>query len=228
MPASTSHRRERVASLILPGTVWIGTKPVEPVRRLGTGVAALDAVLDGGVPRGRLSEIAGAPSSGRTALMCALLAAATRGGEVTAVVDLPDALHPESLCAAGVDLGRVLWVRPPSVRVGLRCAELVLAAGGFGLVVLDLGVPGVLRLPMHVWPRLARAAGQAGGALVVLAPQRVVGSFAAVSVTLTRQPPRWSRGTWRMFEGLAARAVVERNRHGAAGRDAKIAMSAER
>ena len=80
--------------------------------RLATGIAALDALLGGGFPRGRVSEITGPLSSGRTAIAHALLAAATRNGEIAAVVDAADAFDPESAAAAGVDLSRVLWARP--------------------------------------------------------------------------------------------------------------------
>lgn len=211
MLVSHSQRRLRVASLQLPGKVWIGSAPVEPVRRLATGIPFVDALCGGGVPRGHLSEIVGAPSSGRTALVAALLAASTRRGEVTAVVDLPDALHPATLWAASADLDRVLWVRPPSLRAGFKCTELILTAGGFGLVVLDLDVLGTSALPLHVWPRLQRGAKRAGTALVLLAPHRVAGSFAAMSIALTVRRPRWNRG---LFEGLVPRAQFVRNKVG--------------
>src|SRR6185295_11951013 len=87
VPSSTSHAREIFASLRLPGKVWLGSAPVEPIRRLASGIAAFDEALGGGLPRGRLSEIVGAPSSGRTALIHAFLAAATRRGEIAAVID---------------------------------------------------------------------------------------------------------------------------------------------
>jgi hypothetical protein len=103
VPIATA--RERFASLQLPG-VRIGAPPAEPLRRLPTGIAALDELLGGGLPRGHLSEIVGGPSSGRTALLHALLASATQRGEVAAVVDLPDALDPPSLARARVDLER--------------------------------------------------------------------------------------------------------------------------
>jgi hypothetical protein len=75
-----------------------------------SGIPALDA-LTGGLPRGCLTEICGPASSGRTTVLLAALAAATRRGEYCAVIDASDALDPESLAAAGVDLDRLLWVR---------------------------------------------------------------------------------------------------------------------
>ena len=75
-----------------------------------SGISALDA-LTGGLPRGCLTEICGSASSGRTTVLLAALAAATRRGEYCALLDASDALDPRSVEAAGVDLDRLLWVR---------------------------------------------------------------------------------------------------------------------
>jgi hypothetical protein len=77
---------------------------------VSSGVAAIDT-LTGGLPRGCLTEICGPASSGRTSLLLAALAAATRRGEFCALVDASDALDPQSAAAAGPDLDRLLWVR---------------------------------------------------------------------------------------------------------------------
>ena len=76
-----------------------------------TGIAELDEVLGGGLPRGSLVELCGHSSSGRTGLCLALLAQATRSQQACAFVDVSDALNPLSLAAAGADLDRVLWIR---------------------------------------------------------------------------------------------------------------------
>src|SRR5262245_57013539 len=85
-----------------------GAAPVESqvLPRLATGIPSVDALLVGGLPRGRLVEITGPPSSGRTSLALALLASATRASEVAAVVDAADAFDPASADAAGVALER--------------------------------------------------------------------------------------------------------------------------
>jgi hypothetical protein len=90
---------------------------------VSTGVAALDA-LTGGLPRGALSEITGPASSGRTGVMLAALAGATRRQEVCALVDASDSFDPASAAAAGVDLERLLWVRcsdAPRQKIGAGC-----------------------------------------------------------------------------------------------------------
>ncbi len=76
-----------------------------------TGIAPLDVRLEGGVPRGHLSEIVGPASSGRTSLLHALLVAAAARGELVALVDASDVFDPRSAEAAGLDLARLLWVR---------------------------------------------------------------------------------------------------------------------
>ncbi len=77
---------------------------------VSSGIAAIDA-LAGGLPRGCVTEICGPASSGRTTLLLAALAAATRRGEFCVLVDASDALDPQSAAAAGVQLERLLWVR---------------------------------------------------------------------------------------------------------------------
>jgi len=75
-----------------------------------SGIPELDA-LTGGLPRGCVTEICGPASSGRTTVLLAALAAATRRGEYCAVIDASDSLDPQSVADAGVDLDRLLWVR---------------------------------------------------------------------------------------------------------------------
>src|SRR2546427_9225507 len=74
------------------------------------GIRELDS-LTGGLPRGCLTEICGPDSSGRTSVLLAALAAATRREESCALVDASDALDPASAAAGGGRLGRVLWGR---------------------------------------------------------------------------------------------------------------------
>jgi len=90
--------------------------PLLPERLAATGDAGLDAALGGGLRRGHLSEIVGAPSSGRSTLVARLLTAATARGEATAIVDTCDTWDPASAAAHGVVLERVLWVRVRAAR----------------------------------------------------------------------------------------------------------------
>lgn len=198
----------------MPGRVHLGGAP-EPVRRLPSGVQSVDILLAGGLPQGRISELIGPFSSGKTSLLLALLAAATRRGEQVACVDPADALHPASLASAGADLQHLLWVRPPSVTDGVRCTELLLQAGGFAVIGLDLAMPLSRPLRSRVWPRLQRAAEQSHTALVVVVPHRIAGSFAVLSLGLRLRNVLWRRGAWTLFEGFDAVATVVRNKLGA-------------
>lgn len=129
----------------LPPGVHRGRTVIEPLRRLPSQLAVIDDLLDGGLLRGRVSELVGPRSSGKTSLLITFLAAATQRCEVAAYVDLADSLHPQSFASAGVDLERLLWVRPSSLKDAVRCAEIILQAGGFAAVALDLGLPGSSR-----------------------------------------------------------------------------------
>src|SRR5205814_4351113 len=84
---------------------------VSPAQEMvSIGIHDLDS-LTGGLPRGCLTEICGPDSSGRTSVLLAALAAATRREESCALVDASDALDPASAAASGIDFGRLLWVR---------------------------------------------------------------------------------------------------------------------
>ena len=134
---------------------------------VSSGVPELDR-LTGGLPRGCLSEICGPASSGRSSVLLATLAAATKRQEVCALVDASDSFDPVSAAAAGIDFERLLWVRcgvesgfyrsntgesarvqskrQPSrnplmgaVEQALRVTDLLLQSVGFGFVIIDLG-----------------------------------------------------------------------------------------
>ncbi len=188
--------------------------------RIATGVAALDAPLGGGWPQGKVGELVGPASSGRSAAAVATTAAATARGEVTAWIDPDGAFDPASAAAAGVDLERVLWVRPRGIGEAVRAAELVLGTGGFTVVVLDLGAAAAIARERNgasrgaLALRLARATERAGAVALVLAGRPWAGTLAGVTVALARGEARWggAQDGPRWFAGLTLRAQVERGR----------------
>ena len=192
-----------------------GIGPNVPLTRFPTGLPGIDRLLDGGFPRGRLSEIAGSACCGRTSLALALLARTTAAGEVVALVDGADAFDPPSAAAAGVDLSRVLWVRTPEVPDALRSTEHLLAARGFALVLLDLatGRQTPTPVPSSAWPRLKRAAAGADTALVVLGNRRLADTFADLVIEMSGAEPRF-QGTPTLLEGLDGKVRLVRNRMG--------------
>ena len=169
-----------------------------------TGLAALDTRLDGGLPRGQLSEVVGPRSSGRLAIAVSAIAGTTTRGEAAALIDPLDMFDPVS--AAGIDLQRLLWVRgepSSSARISLSCEygtlqknvdravkalNLVLRAGGFGMVVLDFGevaAQAVKRLPYTTWLRLSRVIEGSDTACVLLGSEPIARSAGGVTVQLT-------------------------------------------
>jgi hypothetical protein len=182
---------------------------------LPTAVAAIDRLLEGGLPRGQLVELIGGRSSGRFSTELAVLAAATAAGEAAALIDLGDGLDPEAAVAAGIDLERLLWVRPQTLRHALAAAEMLLGSG-FPLVVLDLGYPPVRggRGVEAAWLRLARAAQSHTSALLIGSPYRVSGTAAAVVLKAGRARVAWQGGgtaPW-LLTGLSAHLSLEKHR----------------
>ena len=173
--------------LLTPGLVRGATARVQPPR-LTTGVDALDVLLGGGLPRGALTEIVGNPSSGRTTIASVLMRAVTAVGALAACVDLPDAFDPQHASRAGVDLTRVLWVRPRTPRDALQAAAHVLEADGFALVVVDLDDARATRdVRPSWWMRVTRAAARTRTAVVALGRENVAGTFAMVRIELQRR-----------------------------------------
>ncbi len=100
---------EGALSQRVPGALSPRLRPA--VELFPTGIAALDALLEGGLPRGSVSEVVGLASTGRTALALSTLAGLTQHGAACAWMDVDDVLDPQSAAACGVDLERLLWVR---------------------------------------------------------------------------------------------------------------------
>ncbi len=168
----------------------LGVRPAPEMA--SSGVAAIDA-LTGGLPRGCLTELCGPASSGRTTLLLAALAAATRRGECCAVVDASDALDPQSAAAAGVEMERLLWVRcggsspQKCLEQLLRAADLLLESGGFGMIALDFGdmPPQTARhIPLTTWFRFRRAVEHTQTVLLAVERQSIAGSCSSLLVKL--------------------------------------------
>ncbi len=168
-------------------------------------------LLPEGLPRGELIELTAGRSSGRFACALMLLAAATSAGENAALIDLGDALDPQSAAPAGIDWTRLLWARPRAVREALAATEAALT-GGLPLVVLDLGLPPLPggRGAEAMWLRLARSARQHGTLLVVASPYRVAGPAASTVLELTRGRAQWSGSgaAPRLLEGADGRLTL--------------------
>ncbi len=199
-----------------------GGVPEAPAGRFATGITDIDRLLGGGFPRGRLSEIAGAPSSGRTSLALALLAGATRAGESCAVVDAADGFDPRAAASAGVALPRVLWVRAPGLRETLLASERVLEAEGFGLLLLNATGR---EAPSADFMRLARKASETQTALVALSLERTAGTAAAVALEMEPARAHFT-GTPPLLEAVDVVAHLVRHRSAPTGRSVRVRLRA--
>jgi recombination protein RecA len=216
--ALRARKLDRTLTTTLPSWEW-----TDPSCLLAMDVPAVDACLRGGLPRGQLSELTGACSSGRMTLLLQFMAAAMRRGEIAAFVDTHDRLDVASAAAAGMDLDRLLWIRgsgfgirdsgfgpcelgtfsSPESRVpspvdrvidrALKALNLVLQAGGFGIVAIDLAdVPSVKlrQIPLTTWPRVHRAIEGSDTACVLVTPEPLARSAGGLTLSLT------GRATW--------------------------------
>ena len=179
---------------------------------LPTSLIGLDHLLGGGLPRGNLVELTGRGSCGRFATLLAALRAVTGAGEPAALVDQGEQLDPQVAAEVGVDLERLLWVRPENLRDSLAAAELLIHTG-FSMVTLDLGLPPVRgRSSLAAWLRLARSAATHGTVLLVGSPYRLSGCAAAAVVAGGRGRGDWSTsgGASQLLSGLKTRLYLAR------------------
>lgn len=187
-PKDAAFKDVRLAGVTAASRLAVRPAP----EMVSSGITAMDA-LTGGLPRGCLTEICGPASSGRTTLLLAALAAATRRGECCAVVDASDALDPQSAAAAGVELERLLWVRcgesspQKCLEQLLRAADLLLESGGFGMIALDFGdlPPQTARhIPLTTWFRFRRAVEHTSTVLLAVERQSIAGSCSSLLIKL--------------------------------------------
>jgi recombination protein RecA len=160
-----------------------------------TGIPEVDSLANG-FPRGAITEIFGAASSGRTSLMLSALAQATTHDEVCALVDTNDTFDPVSAAMAGIDLDRLLWIRcAANLEHAFKATDLLLQGGGFGMVALDLGdVPTqqARRIISSWWYRFRRAVENTPTVLVVIAIDSCVRSCASLALEMSKEDELWS------------------------------------
>ncbi len=109
-----------------------------PVSVIPTGSLALDAALGvGGVPRGRVTEVYGPESSGKTTLALHFIAEAQKSGGFAAIIDAEHALDAQYTKALGVDLDNLLVSQPDTGEQALEIAETLIRSGALDIVVVD-------------------------------------------------------------------------------------------
>jgi recombination protein RecA len=147
MGAAGTPDREKALDLALAqidkqfgkGSVMrLGERPVVQTAIIPTGSIALDVALGvGGLPRGRVVEIYGPESSGKTTVALHAVANAQRAGGIAAFIDAEHALDPEYAKALGVDTDQLLVSQPDTGEQALEIADMLIRSGSLDIIVID-------------------------------------------------------------------------------------------
>lgn len=117
---------------------WFHQPADDAIAVIPTGFAELDRVLSiGGIPRGRITEFLGTPTSGMSTIVLSLLARAQAHGDTAVYMDLSRTFDPEYATSLGIDLSTLLLVRPPTAVDALEIVHAMVASGGVGVLVVD-------------------------------------------------------------------------------------------
>src|SRR6201991_566767 len=116
----------------------LGERPVIQTAVIPTGSIALDVALGiGGLPRGRVVEVFGPESSGKTTVALHAVANAQRAGGIAAFIDAEHALDPEYARALGVDTDALLVSQPDTGEQALEIADMLIRSGALDIIVID-------------------------------------------------------------------------------------------
>ena len=116
----------------------LGDEAAVPVRAIPTGAIVLDVALGiGGVPRGRVTEIYGPESSGKTTVALHIVAEAQRAGGIAAFIDAEHALDPVYAQALGVDINELLVSQPDNGEQALEIADMLVRSNSVDVIVVD-------------------------------------------------------------------------------------------
>ncbi len=116
----------------------LGSEPPKPLAGIGTGSLSLDLALGGrGLPKGRIIEIFGPESSGKTTLALHVLANAQREGGIAAFIDAEHALDPSWAKKLGVELETLLVSQPSSGEEAMHITEMLIRSNAVDAIVVD-------------------------------------------------------------------------------------------
>ena len=116
----------------------MGEKKTMAIEAVPTGALALDIALGiGGIPRGRIVEIFGPESSGKSTLAMHLVAEAQRNGGICAYIDAEHAMDPIYAQAIGVDIDQLLISQPDTGEQALEIADMLVRSGAIDVIVID-------------------------------------------------------------------------------------------
>jgi recombination protein RecA len=215
----------------------------EEIPHIPTGFAKLDQALAGigGIPRSRLTELLGAPTSGMATLALKIIATAQAAGDKAAYVDLAATFDPDYAARCEVNLARLLLVRPQSGPEALEIIQALITSQGVGVLVFD-AVPHLLadspnsQTLATALDRLPPLLAKSPCAPIFLTPlhfgdamstANYPGGFALphyATLRLVLEKERWLQ-KGQDIQGYKARVLVLKNKLGAAGKSASIAIT---
>jgi hypothetical protein len=196
-------------------TVTVSCSPVS------SGFAELDRALAGGFIRGSIATLEGPSGSGRTAVLAATLAKATRTGFAAAIHD--GTLYPPDLQRAGVVLERLLLVNASSHLAAARSADILLRSRAFGTIALP-----AVHVRGTVWSRLGALAQKSGALLLALGSASTeLSYFASTRVRCAIDRVFWTdgAGVLRELAGYEVSTQVLKHRRGAPGTVAHVRIA---
>jgi recombination protein RecA len=227
---------------LVKGKPPVATSGAAAIPHVPTGFPALDKALGmGGIPRGRITEILGTPTSGMATLALKLMANVQEDRDTAAYVDLSYTLDPDYAARCGVSLERLLVVRPHSGKEALEIAGSLIAGGGIGMLVFD-SVSNLLmeaqgtRLMSAALRQLVGALAESPCALLFLTPLHfgdaasednypsgfALPHYAAVRLLIEKE--RWIKRR-RDVRGYRARVTVIKNKLAPGGKSAAIEIT---
>lgn len=244
-----NNRRKRLAATVAAIQRQYGPRALRPAKQIirdipaiSTSFPALDQALSGvgGIPRGRITELLGTPTSGMTTIALKIVAQAQAAGDHAAYLDLSATFDPDYAVRCEVDLAKLLLVRPRSGREALEIALEVIASRGAGLLVFD-AVTDLLAAPGQA-PALAGLLAQFPAALSrspcaalfltplhfgsAMSPANYPPDFALphlASLRLALKKERWLTQR-RDVRGYQASVQILKNKFGPAGQSARLSI----
>jgi recombination protein RecA len=211
--------------------------------RVSTGFPALDQALHGieGLPRGRMTELLGVATSGSVTLALKAAVNAQLAGDTVAYIDLTATFDPDYADRCGLNIQRLLVVRPANGREALAITHSLIESGGVGFIIFDNTLSlrdkslGGRKLTPSL-PQTLQTLSQSRCVLVFLTP---LGSDRATSATVypagfalpnyatLRLQLRRERWIHRRYDirGYQAQVIVVKNKLGRAGQTARIAIT---
>lgn len=117
--------------------MYLGDKSSLEIERHSTGLISLDNILGGGIPKGRIIEIYGPESGGKTSICLQIIAEIQKKGGLVSFIDAEHALDPRYAANLGVDVPNLLISQPDSGENALSLAEELISSGAVDLVVVD-------------------------------------------------------------------------------------------